>query len=90
MCRIVHVFSIFLTNHRVSAVKRYILPKMFTRCSKKVSAITDVRYKSVRYIEVFLEQFDHDSTGSLKTCPLLPGVRYIACPLKTGLTVPAS
>ena len=28
--------------------------KIFTRCSKKVFAITNVRYKSVRYIEVFL------------------------------------
>ena len=37
--------------------------------------------KSVRYIEVFLSDFDTDSAGSLKNCPLLPGVPYIACPL---------
>ena len=43
--------------------------------------------KSVRYIEVFLEEFDHDSAGSLKNSPLLPGVLYIVCPLQTGLTV---
>ena len=33
------------------------------------------------------EQFDRNLTGSLKTCPLLPGVRYIVCPPQTGLTV---
>ena len=49
-----HVFALFPTNHRVSAIKRPILPKIFTRCSKKVSAIANVRYKSVRYIEDFL------------------------------------
>ena len=43
--------------------------------------------KSVRYIEVFLSDFDPDSAGSLKNCPLLPGVPYIACPLQAGLTV---
>ena len=37
---------------------------------KKMSAITNVRYKSVRYIEVFLWELDRDSAGSLKRCPL--------------------
>ena len=74
-----HVFSFFPTNQIVSAV--------FTWCSKEVSAITNVCYKSVRYIDVFLGVFDRDSTGSLKKCTLLPGVRYITCPLLTGLTV---
>ena len=55
---------------------------MFTWCSKK----TNVRYKNVRYIEGFLWEFDRDSAGSLKKCPLLPGVHYIACPLYTALT----
>ena len=41
----------------------------------------------VCYIEAFLREFDRDSAGSLKKCPLLPGVRYIACPLWTGLAV---
>ena len=54
---------------------------MLTECSEKVSAIIDVRYKSVHYIEVFLWEFDSDLAGSLKKCPLLPGARYIACPL---------
>ena len=37
--------------------------------------------KSVRYVEVFLREFDRDSAGPWKKWPLLPGVRYIACPL---------
>ena len=37
--------------------------------------------KNVRYIEVFPWKFDRDSAGSLKKCPLLPDVRYIAYPL---------
>ena len=35
-----HVLSFFPTNQIVFAIKRYILPKMFMRCSKEVSAIT--------------------------------------------------
>ena len=54
---------------------------MFTRGSKEVSAITNVRYKSRHYIEVFLWEFDRDSTGSLKKCPLLLGACYVVCPL---------
>ena len=54
---------------------------------KKVSALTNVRYKSVRYIEVFPWEFDRDSVNFLKKCPLLAGVRYIAFPLYIGLTV---
>ena len=50
---------------------------MFTRGLKKVSAITNVLYKSVRYIGIFLWEFDRDSVGSWKKYPLLPGVRYI-------------
>ena len=73
-----HVFSIFQTNHRVSTIKRQILPKIFTRCSKKVSAIANVPYKSVCYTEVYLWEFERDSASSLKKCPPLPGVRYIA------------
>ena len=34
-----HVFSVFPANHKVSAIKKYILPKLFTRFLKKVSAI---------------------------------------------------
>ena len=49
---------------------------MFARCSKKVPTITNVHYKSVRYTEVFLWEFDRELVGSLKKCPLLPGVRY--------------
>ena len=45
---------------------------------KKVPAIAIASYKSVRYIELFLWEFNLDSAGSLKKCPLLPGVRYIA------------
>ena len=48
------VFSFPLNNQRVSAIKSKILPKTITRCSKEVSAITNVLYKSVCYIEVFL------------------------------------
>ena len=44
--------------------------------AQKMSAISNVFYESVRYIEVFLWGFDRDSTNSLKKCPLLPGVRY--------------
>ena len=67
------MFQIKTSIHSlVSAIKRYILSKMFTRCWKKVSAITNVHYKSVLYIEVFLWEFDRDT--------LLPDVRYIACP----------
>ena len=76
-----HVFSIFPTNHMVSAIKRQIFPKIFMRGSKKVSAIANVHYQNVRYIEVFLWKSDRDSAGSLKPCPLLPGPRYIACTL---------
>ena len=61
-----HEFSFFLTNHKVSAIKKKILAKTFTRCSKKVSTIVNVRSKSVRYTEVFLWEFDRDLAGSLK------------------------
>ena len=61
-----HVFALFPTNHRVSAIKKQILPKIFTRCSKKVSAIANVRYKSVHYIEVFVWEFDRDSASPIK------------------------
>ena len=54
---------------------------------KKVSALTHVQYKSVRYIEVFPGEFDQYLVGSLKKCPPLPGVRYVAFPLNTGLNV---
>ena len=50
-------------------------------CSKKVSALGNKCYKSVRYVEVFLWEFDCDSAGSLKKFPLLLGVGYIAYPL---------
>ena len=59
--------------------------KFCPKCSpgaQKVSPITNVRY-----IEAFLGGFDRDSACSLKKCPLLPGVPYIACPLQTGLIV---
>ena len=52
-----------------------------------MSAVAIVRYKRVRYIEVTLWEFDRDSAGSTKNCPLLQGVGYIAYPLLTGLTV---
>ena len=71
--------------HRVSAIKRHILAKIFTRCSKKMSAIANVRY-----IEVFPWKFDRDSAGSLKKCPLLPDVRYIAYPLYKKSTTTAT
>ena len=61
--------------------------KFCTKYSRGAQKKTNVRYKSVRYIKVFLWEFDRDSTGSLKKCPLLPCVRYIACPLYIGLTV---
>ena len=61
-------------------LRRKFYPK-YSRDAQKVSAVTNVRYKRVRYIEVLLWEVDHDSEGSLKNCPLLPGVRYIACPL---------
>ena len=64
--RNMHVFALFPTNHRVSAIKRQILPKIFTRCSKKVSAIANVRYKSVHYIEIFVWEFDRDSASPIK------------------------
>ena len=60
---------------------------MFTRCSKKLSAVTNTRHKSVLYIEVFLWEFDRDLTGSLQKCSLLPGVRYTVWLLSIGLTV---
>ena len=31
--------------------------------------------------------FDRELAGSLEKSPLLPGIRYLACPLWTGLTV---
>ena len=65
-----HVFSFSPTNQIMSTIRRKTLPKMFTRCSKDVSVITNIRYKSVRYKEVFLWEFDRDSAGSLKRCPL--------------------
>ena len=65
----------------MSAIKRQILPTILTLCSKKVSALANEYYKSVRYIEAFLWEFDCDSAGSLKKCPLLLGVGYIAYPL---------
>ena len=69
----------------MSAIKRQILPKILTLCSKKVSALANKCYKSVHYIEFFPWDFDCDSAGSLKKCPLLLGVGYIA--YLTGWTV---
>ena len=34
-----------------------------------------------------IHEFDRNLTGSSKKYPLLPGVRYIACPPQTGLAV---
>ena len=65
-----HVFSFSPTNQIMSTIKMKILPKMFTRCSKDVSVIKNICYKSVRYKEVFLWEFYRDSAGSLKRCPL--------------------
>ena len=79
-----HVFSIFPTNHKVSTIKEQILPKMFRQCSKKVSAIIKVRYKV--FLNFFMRVWPWFGR-SLKQCPLLPDVRYIACPLYTDLTV---
>ena len=53
--------------------------KFCPKCSG--GAQKNVRYKSVHLMEVFLREFDRDLIGPLKKCPLLPGVRYIACPL---------
>ena len=39
-------------------------------CQCIVSAVTIVRYKIVHYIGVFLWEFDRDSAGSTKKCPL--------------------
>ena len=58
------------------------LSKIFTQCSKKVSALINVRY-----IEVFPWEFERGSAGFLKKCPLLPGICYIGFPLYTGLAV---
>ena len=52
-----------------------------------MSPITFVCYKSIRYIEDFLWEFDRGSVGSTKKCSLLNGIRYIECPLLTSLTV---
>ena len=57
-----------------------LIGKFWLNCSPGTQK--SVRYEGVRFIEVFLSEFDRDSAGSLKKCPLLPGVRYIA-----GLTV---
>lgn len=43
-----------------------------------MSTVANVRYKSVRFTEVYLWEFDLDSADSLKKCRPLPGVRYIA------------
>ena len=51
------------------------------QCQKFVSAIAIVLYKRVRYIGMFLWDFDHESAGSAKKCPLLQGVRCIASTL---------
>ena len=44
----------------------------FFPTNHRVSAITNVRYESVCYIEVFLGEFDCDLARSLKKCLLLP------------------
>ena len=57
-------------------------PKCSPGAQKKCPLfITNVHYKGVHHIEVFSREFDCDSVVSLKKCPLLIGVRYIACPL---------
>ena len=43
---------------------------------KAVSAIAIVHYERVRYIGVFLWEFDRHSVGSTKRCPLLQSARY--------------
>ena len=48
-----HEFSFFPTNHRVFAVRGKFCPKCSSG-AQKMSAVTNVRYKSDRYIEVFL------------------------------------
>ena len=57
---------------------------------KIVFAITIVRYKGVCYVGVFPWEFDRDSVGSTKKCPLLHDVHCIPCPLSTDLTVQSS
>ena len=54
---------------------------------KIVSAITSVPYKSVRYIENLLWEFDRDSTVFYKICSLKRGACYIGCPMYRGSTV---
>ena len=69
-----HVF--FFANESLGVrYKQVNFPQNVHTVLKKMSAI------SVCYIEIFLREFDRDSASSLKTCPLLPGVRYITCPI---------
>ena len=48
-------------------------PKYLCGAQKKVSVKA---LYSIHYIEDFLWEFDRDPAGSLKKCPLLPGVHY--------------
>ena len=62
--------------------------KFCPKCSRgDLNAIKNVRNKYVHNVENFLWDFERDSAGALQKCPLLPGIRYIACLLQTGLTV---
>ena len=70
------VFCIFSTNHKVLPIKSNIFPKCPGGAQYNKRLLL-----SVRYTEVFLWEFEHDSASSLKDCLLLPGVRCIACPL---------
>ena len=53
--------------------------KTITRFLKVVSAVTSVRYKSVHYIEGLLWEFEQNTTGFYKICPIKRGVHYIEC-----------
>ena len=48
----------------VSAIERKISKQMVTQFLKIVSAIRSVHYKSIRYIESLLWQFEENSAGS--------------------------
>ena len=49
---------------------------MLTWCQQMMSTIITVRYKSIRYMKVFLREFDYNSVSSMKICPRLKGACY--------------
>ena len=77
--------------HQINICMFFLIFQPIIGCPNFAQNVHAVLKKSVPYkkcpLEAFLWEPDRHSSGSLKKCPLLLGVRFIASPLETGLAV---